>query len=95
MTKEDIPLSRQALKDFVPNSEHITLIENMAKISVVGVGMRNHPGVAARFFAVLAKTGVPIHLVTTSEIKISAVIEQGKLKEAAEALHTEFGLDKA
>ena len=95
VTKEDIPLSRQALKDFVPNSEHITLIENMAKISVVGVGMRNHPGVAARFFAVLAKTGVPIHLVTTSEIKISAVIEQGKLKEAAEALHSEFGLDKA
>ena len=95
VTKEDIPLSRQALKDFVPNSDHITLIENMAKISVVGVGMRNHPGVAARFFAVLAKTGVPIHLVTTSEIKISAVIEQGKLKEAAEALHTEFGLDKA
>lgn len=95
VTKEDIPLSRQALKDFVPNSEHITLIENMAKLSVVGVGMRNHPGVAARFFAVLAKSGVPIHLVTTSEIKISAVIDQDKLKEAAEALHSEFGLDKA
>lgn len=95
VTKEDIPLSRQALKDFVPNSDHITLIENMAKISVVGVGMRNHPGVAARFFAVLAKADVPVHLVTTSEIKISAVIEQGKLKEAAEALHSEFGLDKA
>ncbi len=94
VTKEDIPLSRQALKDFVPNTEHITLIENMAKLSVVGVGMRNHPGVAARFFAVMAKIRVPIHLVTTSEIKISAVIEQNKLKEAAEALHHEFGLDQ-
>lgn len=93
VTKEDIPLSRQALKDFVDQAEHVTLIENMAKLSVVGVGMRNHPGVAARFFAVLAKTGVPIHLVTTSEIKISAVIDQAKLKEAAQALHTEFGLD--
>jgi aspartate kinase len=93
VTKEDIPLSRQALKDFVDKSEQVTLIENMAKLSVVGVGMRNHPGVAARFFAVLAKTGVPIHLVTTSEIKISAVIDQAKLKEAAQALHTEFGLD--
>ncbi len=93
VTKEDIPLSRQALKDFVEKAEHVTLIENMAKLSVVGVGMRNHPGVAARFFAVLAKTGVPIHLVTTSEIKISAVIDQVKLKEAAQALHTEFGLD--
>lgn len=93
VTKEDIPLSRQALKDFVDKAEQVTLIENMAKLSVVGVGMRNHPGVAARFFAVLAKTGVPIHLVTTSEIKISAVIDQAKLKEAAQALHTEFGLD--
>lgn len=94
VTKEDIPLSRQALKDFVDKAEQVTLIENMAKLSVVGVGMRNHPGVAARFFAVLAKTGVPIHLVTTSEIKISAVIDQAKLKEAAQALHTEFGLDE-
>lgn len=93
VTKEDIPLSRQALKDFVDRADQVTLIENMAKLSVVGVGMRNHPGVAARFFAVLARTGVPIHLVTTSEIKISAVIDQSKLKEAAQALHTEFGLD--
>lgn len=93
VTKEDIPLSRQALKDFVDQAEQVTLIENMAKLSVVGVGMRNHPGVAARFFSVLAKTGVPIHLVTTSEIKISAVIDQAKLKAAAQAMHTEFGLD--
>lgn len=93
VTKEDIPLSRQALKEFVPDQNHISLVENMAKISVVGVGMRNHPGVAARFFNVLAQKGVAIQIVTTSEIKISAVIEQSRLKEAAEALHTEFGLD--
>lgn len=93
VTKEDIPLSRQALKDFIPNSDSISLIENMAKISVVGVGMRNHPGVAARFFSVLAKQGIAIQIVTTSEIKISAVIDQSQLKVAAEALHTEFGLD--
>ena len=93
VTKEDIPLSRQALRDFISDQNHISLIENMAKISVVGVGMRNHPGVAARFFAVLAKQNVPIQIVTTSEIKISAVIDQARLKEAAEALHTEFGLD--
>jgi aspartate kinase len=93
VTKEDIPLSRQALKDFIANSDSISLIENMAKISVVGVGMRNHPGVAARFFSVLAKQGIAIQIVTTSEIKISAVIDQAHLKSAAEALHTEFGLD--
>lgn len=93
VTKEDIPLSRQALKEFIANPAHISLVENMAKISVVGVGMRNHPGVAARFFAVLAKLSVPIQIVTTSEIKISAVIDQARLKDAAEGLHTEFGLD--
>jgi aspartate kinase len=66
----------------------------MAKVSVVGVGMRNHPGVAARFFSVLAKHNIQIHLVTTSEIKISAVIDEGNLKMAAEALHSAFELDR-
>jgi aspartate kinase len=95
VTKEDIPLSRQVLKDFVEAKTEVSLIENMAKISVVGVGMRNHPGVAARFFSVLARHSVPVHLVTTSEIKISAVIDQANLSAAANALHTEFGLDRA
>ena len=67
----------------------------MAKISVVGVGMRNHPGVAARFFEVLSRENVHVHLVTTSEIKISAVIEKDCLARAAVALHTEFGLDQS
>lgn len=94
VTKEDVPLTRLVLKEMIHSSTQVTLIENMAKISVVGVGMRNHPGVAARFFQVLAKTGIPIHLVTTSEIKISAVIDRAKLSEAATALHSEFSLDK-
>jgi len=65
----------------------------MAKISTIGVGMRNHPGVAARFFQVLDAIQVPIHLVTTSEIKISAVIDKKNLEKAAEGLHREFHLD--
>ena len=93
VTKEDIPLSKMALKDFISDANHISLIENMAKISIVGVGMRNHPGVAARFFGVLAKKNVQIRIVTTSEIKVSAVIEAAHLKAVAEALHSEFGLD--
>jgi len=55
--------------------------------------MRNHPGVAARFFSVLAKHGIQVHLVTTSEIKISAIIDRSHLETAARALHTEFALD--
>lgn len=94
VTKEDIPLARQVLKETVAKVTEIQLIEDMAKVSVVGVGMRNHPGVAARFFRVLAKAGIPIHLVTTSEIKISAVIDQKHLATAANHLHTEFELDR-
>lgn len=94
VTKEDVPLTRQVLKQMVQDATQITLIEGMAKISVVGVGMRNHPGVAARFFQVLARHDIPVHLVTTSEIKISAVISHTDLGAAATALHAEFNLDK-
>jgi len=64
------------------------------RISIVGVGMRNHPGVAATFFRTLAKENIPVHLVTTSEIKVSAVIDQAHLEKAAQKLHTAFKLDQ-
>ena len=94
VTKEDVPLTRQVLKEMVKEPTQVGLIEDMAKISVVGVGMRNHPGVAARFFQTLANADIPIHIVTTSEIKISAVIAQSQMQKAAVALHSEFGLDR-
>lgn len=95
VTQEDLPLTQQVLNDVLSgqNVERV-IMDKMAKISVVGVGMRNHPGVAARFFQVLAKAQIPVHLVTTSEIKISAVVDQHHLQQAAEALHTEFSLDR-
>lgn len=94
ITKEDIALTKQVLKEFLTNTTAVEMIEGMAKISVVGVGMRNHPGVAARFFRTLAKNDIPVHLVTTSEIKISAVINVQALPTAAKALHHEFELDR-
>ena len=66
----------------------------MSKVSVVGVGMRNHPGVAAQFFQALSQINLSIHLVTTSEIKVSAIIEQKYLKKAVNHLHSTFHLDK-
>lgn len=96
VTQEDLPLANQVLAEILNQSNFKTekiIMDKMAKISVVGVGMRNHPGVAARFFEVLAKIQVPVHLVTTSEIKISAVIDQQHLEKAAAALHTAFDLD--
>lgn len=97
VTQEDLPLTNQVLAEVLDKSTlktEKTIMEKMAKISVVGVGMRNHPGVAAKFFEVLAKAGVPVHLVTTSEIKISAVIDQPHLEKAAASLHTAFDLDQ-
>lgn len=93
VTGEDEPLTHAVLKEFLPASVEVQTLTDVAKISTVGVGMRNHPGVAARFFSVLAKEGIGVHLVTTSEIKISAIIDRSKLDVAAKALHTEFSLD--
>lgn len=67
--------------------------ENIAKVSVTGVGMRSHPGVAARMFATLAREGINIMMISTSEIRISCLIEQKYAELAVQALHTEFGLD--
>ena len=89
---DDVEEARQVVISQVDAATRIELLENMAKISVVGVGMQNQFGVAARFFSALAKKSIPIRLVTTSEIKISTIVRKEQLEEAAAALHTEFGL---
>jgi aspartate kinase len=66
----------------------------IAKVSVVGVGMRSHAGVASQMFAALAEVGINIQMITTSEIKISVIIEEKFLELAVRALHSSFGLDK-
>ncbi len=93
VSAEDAPLVQGVLKGFLPPGIESQMLDGVAKVSTVGVGMRNHPGVAARFFTVLAKEGIQVHLVTTSEIKISAIIDRARLETAARALHTEFALD--
>jgi aspartate kinase len=64
----------------------------VAKLSVVGIGMRSHAGVASRLFACLGEAGVNIQLISTSEIKIAVVIDEGELDRAAQATHAAFGL---
>lgn len=66
---------------------------NIAKVSVVGVGMRSHAGVASRMFEALAKESINIQMISTSEIKVSVVIEEKYLELAVRALHTAFELD--
>ena len=66
----------------------------IAKVSVVGVGMRSHAGVASQMFATLAEVGINIQMITTSEIKISVIIEEKFLELAVRSLHSSFELDK-
>jgi aspartate kinase len=67
---------------------------DVAKVSIVGVGMRNHSGVAAKMFQVLAAEGINIHLISTSEIKVSCIVQSKYTELAVRALHTAFGLDR-
>lgn len=76
------------------NAREVTSDNKIAKVSVVGVGMRSHAGVASQMFAALAEVGINIQMITTSEIKISVIIEEKFLELAVRALHSSFGLDK-
>lgn len=66
--------------------------KGIAKVSIVGVGMRSHPGVAARMFSCLAKERINIGMISTSEIKISCAIDGKDVQKAVKSLHREFGL---
>lgn len=68
---------------------------DVAKVSVVGIGMRSHAGVAARMFQALRDEGINIRVITTSEIKISVLIERKYMELAVQALHDAFELDRA
>lgn len=68
---------------------------NVAKVSIVGAGMQSNPGVAADMFEALADANINIHMISTSEIKVSCIIDEDKVKAAVQALHAKFELDKA
>jgi len=69
--------------------------DKIVKISVVGVGMRSHAGIASQMFATLAHEGINIQMISTSEIKVSVVVEEKYLELGVRALHAAFGLEKA
>jgi aspartate kinase len=69
--------------------------DGIAKLSVVGIGMRTHSGVAAKLFEALAKGGINIQMISTSEIKIAVILDEVKIADAAKLAHTAFGLDAA
>ena len=93
--KTDLVRAKQAAEAVVAELEARTwsVDESVAKISLVGAGMKTHPGVAAKMFSTLAEAGVNIDMISTSSIRISCVIEGDKVGTAVRALHTSFGLD--
>ena len=75
------------------NFKDIDTDENIAKISLVGAGMRSHPGVSATFFKAIADAGVNVEMISTSEIRISVVTRAQDAQKAVNAIHSAFGLD--
>jgi aspartate kinase len=83
----------RSLKDQI-GFEDVKVNEDVAKVSVIGVGMRSHAGVAKTMFGALAEKGVNIQVISTSEIKISVLIDAAYTELAVRALHAAYGLDK-
>jgi len=92
--REDGRLARATLEEIVGELgiEHVASEESMGKVSIVGAGMRSHPGVAATVFSVLGDAGINIEMISTSPIKISCVIAGDRVPEAVRGLHDAFGL---
>ncbi|MDH5666921.1 MAG: aspartate kinase [Nitrospira sp.] len=90
--KKAVPIIEAVAKDI--DAKSVEVVESIAKVSLIGVGMRSHSGVAAQMFDVLSHEGINIMMISTSEIKISCVIEEKYLELAMRALHTAFGLDR-
>jgi aspartate kinase len=77
------------------NFHGLDVDEGVAKVSIVGIGMRSHAGVASKMFQVLADEGINIKVITTSEIKVSVLVERKYMELAVQALHDAFELEKA
>jgi aspartate kinase len=97
LPKIDRKRSIELLKDKVPDlvgkdGERIQFDDEISKVSVVGVGMRSHAGIAKTMFTLLANEGINIQLISTSEIKVSCVIARKYAELAVRTLHEGFGL---
>ncbi len=94
--RSDYDRAMSLLKDISKdiNAESVSGAQDIAKLSIVGVGMRNHSGIASTMFHILAKEGINIMMISTSEIKVSCIIEEKYTELAVRALHDAFALDK-
>ncbi len=87
-----VPVVEELVKEI--GASGMSYGNNVAKVSIVGAGMQSNPGVAADMFEALADADINIHMISTSEIKVSCVIDEDRIQEAVQVLHKKFGLDK-
>ena len=97
VTKGDLVRAEKVLADRKPDLKYAAMLSdpNVVKVSVIGLGMRSHAGVAQRMFKALAEKGINIQVISTSEIKISVLVAEEYTELAVRALHTAYGLDAA
>ncbi len=96
--KDDVAKAEAALRPVMPElGEGVTLeaTDGIAKLSVVGIGMRSHSGVAAEMFKALSDAGINIEMISTSEIKVTVTVAEGDIDRAANVVHEAFGLGAA
>jgi aspartate kinase len=96
--KNDVEKAEAALTPCLPDlGEGVTIRarDGIAKLSVVGIGMRSHSGVAAEMFEALSRAGINIEMISTSEIKITVTVSEKQIDEAAKVMHAAFGLGEA
>ena len=97
LNKDELPKAQKALAGPVKElgAKEISTLDGIAKLSIVGIGMRSHSGVAAKLFEALSAGGINIQLISTSEIKTAVIIDEARIAEAANLAHEAFGLSKA
>jgi len=96
VTKSDFKKTLKLAKDFAQKYA-LRGVEgdiNIGKVSIVGIGMVSHAGVASRMFSALAKAGIKVKMISTSEIKVSCIIDESDVEKAVKVLHKEFNLEE-
>src|SRR5581483_3815671 len=97
VNKTDLPSTQKFVESVAAslNAQRVLANPDMAKVSIVGTGIQNHPGYAARMFGAMSEAGINIDMISTSEIRITVLIDRGEVQTAVTALHKTFELDKA
>ncbi|WP_149866023.1 ACT domain-containing protein, partial [Salmonella enterica] len=96
VNRVDLAKAEKILNETAKNigAREVSTRDDIVKVSIVGVGMRSHAGVASKMFTALADEGINILMISTSEIKVSVIIDEKFLELAVRCLHTAFGLDR-